>query len=58
MTKPRTIVIFAWLLTGTVLQAATLFPAAKSFIENNCADCHDSTTKEAGLDLTALQFEP
>ena len=48
----------SWLLAGTTLQAASIFPAAKSIIENNCADCHDATTKEAGLDLTALQFEP
>ena len=34
------------------------FPEAKAFIENNCADCHDGLTKEANLDLTALQFEP
>ena len=31
---------------------------AKAFIQRHCADCHDSTTKEAGLDLTKLPFDP
>jgi mono/diheme cytochrome c family protein len=51
------LVALSWLLAGTTLQGASLFPDAKSFIEKNCADCHDATTKEAGLDLTALQLE-
>lgn len=61
MTRRKTIPFLAalsWLIAGTTLQAASIFPAAKSFIENNCADCHDGTTKEGGLDLTVLQFEP
>ncbi len=32
--------------------------AAKEFIENHCASCHDDTEKKSGLDLTALPFQP
>ena len=30
---------------------------AREFIQHHCADCHDSATKEAGLDLTAIPFD-
>jgi hypothetical protein len=33
-------------------------PDTKSFIEKHCAECHDSETKKAGLDLTALSYLP
>jgi hypothetical protein len=39
-------------------RGAELFPAAKTFIEENCADCHDSETKKSGLDLTTLPYDP
>ncbi len=29
-------------------------PPARAFLEKHCIACHDSTTKEGGLDLTAL----
>jgi mono/diheme cytochrome c family protein len=54
-------VAFACLLVaGRVqsLRAATIFPTARSFIEKHCAECHDETMKEAGLDLTALEYDP
>jgi len=28
----------------------------RSFVEQNCLDCHDSSTQEGGLDLTKLDF--
>ena len=43
---------------GQTATAAAALSGAKSFIQRHCADCHDSTTKEAGLDLTKLPFEP
>jgi hypothetical protein len=49
-----------WLLSSFGIipsRGASILPDAKAFIENNCADCHDAATKEAGLDLTALQFD-
>jgi hypothetical protein len=49
-----------WLLGSFKIipsRGAVIFAEAKAFIENNCADCHDAATKEAGLDLTALQFD-
>ena len=42
---------------GQPATAAAALPGAKAFIQRHCADCHDSTTKEAGLDLTKLPFE-
>src|SRR5207344_3345419 len=38
--------------------AAPVIAGANAFIRQHCADCHDSTTKEAGLDLTAQAFDP
>jgi hypothetical protein len=32
--------------------------ALAGFIEDNCADCHDSSTEKGGLDLEALTFKP
>ena len=39
-------------------RAAAPFPSAKTFLEKNCADCHDEVMKEAGLDLTSLSYDP
>jgi mono/diheme cytochrome c family protein len=44
----------------TAPQSATVSTAVqvnRQFIERHCADCHDSATKEAGLDLTTLSFD-
>jgi hypothetical protein len=41
-----------------VAGAAVPFAQGDGFIQAHCADCHDSATKEAGLDLTALAFDP
>ncbi len=40
------------------LRAASIFPTARSFIEKHCVECHDDLTREAGLDLTILPYEP
>jgi mono/diheme cytochrome c family protein len=32
--------------------------APRAFIEKHCVECHDAETKEAGLDVSALKFEP
>jgi hypothetical protein len=40
------------------LNGASLAPETRQFIENHCAECHDGAAREAGLDLTALQFDP
>jgi hypothetical protein len=45
-------------LAGRVGDAAGPFPPVYGFIQAHCADCHDSATKEAGLDLTTLAFDP
>lgn len=53
------LVVAGWLLAGVSLPAATpIFPDGKAFIENFCAECHDDLTREAGLDLTALSYDP
>ncbi|MDB6052676.1 MAG: hypothetical protein JWN25_199 [Verrucomicrobiales bacterium] len=31
---------------------------SRTFIQNHCAECHDGEVKKAGLDLTALAYEP
>ncbi len=33
-------------------------PRVREFIAQNCVDCHDGTTKEAGLDLTTTNWQP
>lgn len=43
---------------GQPATASAALSGTKTFIQRHCADCHDSTTKEAGLDLTKLPFEP
>src|SRR5687767_9820190 len=52
------LVAVTWLLAGVSLSAAPLFPPGRAFIEKHCAECHDDLTKEAGLDLTALLYDP
>jgi hypothetical protein len=48
----------AYLLSALPASGAELFKEARTFIQDNCSDCHDATTKEAGMDLTAMKFEP
>ena len=53
------LVVVGWLLASVSLRAAApIFPNGKAFIEKYCAECHDDVTREAGLDLTALQYDP
>ncbi len=38
--------------------AAALPPSARAFVDKNCATCHRSAKAPAGIDLTALAFQP
>jgi hypothetical protein len=33
-------------------------PQVAAFFEKNCVECHDTQTKEGGLDLSELKFDP
>ena len=50
------IALMVWLATALTssVPAANPIPGTADFIRRHCADCHDSSTKEAGLDLTTL----
>ena len=41
-------------LIALPLAAAEFSPAARGFLEQHCADCHDADEKKGGLDITAL----
>ncbi len=47
-------------LTVPTVRAAAAFPAdeAASFTDRYCSSCHNDVDKEAGLDLTSLNFDP
>lgn len=45
----------AFLLLGASALAA---PKTADFIEQYCADCHDTETKKGGLDLASLPWDP
>lgn len=45
-----------WIVAGTVT-AADLPAPERTFLEENCAGCHDATVKKGGLDLSALRFD-
>lgn len=52
-------VLSALLVRAAAPASAQPFPAKlQPFIEEHCADCHDETEKEGGLDLTSLTFTP
>jgi mono/diheme cytochrome c family protein len=60
-TGPVVITALGWLLGAFAIlpvRGASIFPEARAFIEEHCADCHDGATKKAGMDLTALQYDP
>src|SRR6266480_4373303 len=44
-------------VTGPVM-AGDVPAVVRQFVEKNCVECHDTDTKKAGLDLTALRFDP
>src|SRR5262245_38448491 len=54
----------SWLLTAgailSVLPVATQAAPADvtAFVQKHCTKCHDAATKEGGLDLTAIKFDP
>ena len=52
---PR-LAIISLVAGSTALSAAALPEAA--FFKNNCYECHDTDVHKAGLDLTALKWEP
>ena len=56
--RPLVMIAVVWLLAGVSLRAAPIFLNGKAFVEKYCAECHDDVTREAGLDLTALQYDP
>lgn len=43
------------LALGVMLSCAQLMAAPTAFFEAHCYECHDTTTKAGGLDLTALK---
>jgi hypothetical protein len=54
---------FPLLAAGAMMSVLpAIAPAAPAgitgFLQKHCAKCHDAATKEGGLDLTALKFEP
>jgi hypothetical protein len=52
--------LIAFLATSTSLlaQDVTKPPVTAPFIEKHCADCHDDTTRKAGLNLLGLDYRP
>src|SRR4028118_394621 len=46
------------LVAPPVMLGAERTQSAPSFLEAHCTDCHDPDTKQGGLDLTALRFDP
>src|SRR5919108_2138754 len=45
-------------MVAAPLQAGSLPPAARRFVEHYCVECHDAEMKKGGLDLTTLKFDP
>lgn len=56
--SPFLLLVVCLFANGSLIAAPAIFPGGKAFIEKHCADCHDDVTREAGLDLTALPFDP
>jgi hypothetical protein len=52
--------VFVWfcLCFASPAIARDLPRASRLFVEQHCAECHDTDTKKGGLDLNALQFDP
>ena len=54
----RAIAAPTFILLVLVSPLAAKLPApAQAFVEANCFECHDSESKEAGLDLSSLAFD-
>src|SRR5687768_11045487 len=56
--SPQLIVLSGLLVLGSSVFARGASILRTAFIEKHCVECHDGTMKEAGLDLTALQYQP
>jgi len=52
--RAAAIVTSVWLLAGPAVCGANEIAA---FLNKHCSTCHDAETREAGLDLTALEFD-
>lgn len=46
------------LLLGPAAAAADAPAPARAFVDAHCVDCHNEETREGGLDLSALRFDP
>ncbi len=56
---PVVILAYAGACAGMLLAWASPASAApRQFLEKHCFQCHDKETREGGLDLTGLAFEP
>jgi mono/diheme cytochrome c family protein len=56
--RSRIVGVIGWLAIAGSLASAAIPKAARDFMENRCADCHDAETKKGGLDLDALLEAP
>ena len=50
--------VHATLAVAAPAAGATVPAPSRAFFDQHCVSCHDADTKEAGLDLTALSFDP
>ena len=56
--EPYLLVPVFFFILVPFLQSAPASKTVPAFTQQYCLECHDSDTKKAGLDLTALPFEP
>src|SRR5438128_70355 len=60
MTRPNPYWFVGFCLCGLAapLRSQPVPKALSTFLQNHCFECHDPDMKKAGLDLTALKFDP
>jgi hypothetical protein len=51
-------ITFGMLLSAAPLMAAELTPAARSFLEKNCTECHDADVQKGHLRVDQLWLQP
>ena len=49
--------LIATFAAGLCVNAAELDNSAKTFLENNCYECHDEDVQKGNLDLSSLKFD-